>query len=185
MKRVIGWWRLRYGFCPLCNSSPPRRDCPVCEGDPHYWREADAAKRAMWRERYRAHIGCRSYDCVVARCPKVYRESEEPRSLAEVQGDLARLRSVKESFVDLPAGDFATEVSLLSVEARESELLAEESSALLREQGGDLELVLDGDAVMSGAVDAQFLATILGSGDGFGCADVFADCFGRRTEGEK
>ena len=73
------------------------RDCPVCEGDYDYWRAADAAKRAMWRERYRAHIGCRNFDCIVARCPHAY-------------------------------------------------------------------------------VD----------GDGFGCADVFADCFGtRRTEGEK
>lgn len=34
--RLRGSWRLRRGYCPLCNSSPPRPSCPVCEGRHDY-----------------------------------------------------------------------------------------------------------------------------------------------------
>jgi len=27
-----GRWRLRFGFCPLCYSSPPNKTCPICAG---------------------------------------------------------------------------------------------------------------------------------------------------------
>lgn len=50
----VGRRRLRYGFCPLCNSSPPRPDCPVCEGDRLYGSLASAEKRAVWSERWEA-----------------------------------------------------------------------------------------------------------------------------------
>ncbi len=86
-----------------------------------------------------------------------------PRTLEEVRADLGRLRDVKQAFAGLAAPDFGAEVSLLSVEARESELLAEESAALLVEEGGDAEIVLSGDAVTENSVQAGFLADMLGS----------------------
>lgn len=54
--RKLRWWRgvlrLRHGYCPLCNSSPPRKSCPVCLGDCKYGYEADSSKRLVWRERF-------------------------------------------------------------------------------------------------------------------------------------
>lgn len=30
---VRGWWRIRFGFCPICNSDAPRLDtCRFCYG---------------------------------------------------------------------------------------------------------------------------------------------------------
>lgn len=32
MRRLIGWWRMLWGFCPNCNSdSPEIWTCPVCK----------------------------------------------------------------------------------------------------------------------------------------------------------
>lgn len=47
-----GRWRLLLGFCPLCNSSPPRRICPICQGSYVYGRKHLSDRRkAKWRAR--------------------------------------------------------------------------------------------------------------------------------------
>jgi hypothetical protein len=51
-KRIKGWWRLKFGYCPLCDSSPPRKDCPICIGSYEYGQDANDAVRGLWRERY-------------------------------------------------------------------------------------------------------------------------------------
>lgn len=51
--RVSGWWRLRFGFCPLCNSSPPNPRCSVCLGHRPYGRELDPAKKEVWKARWK------------------------------------------------------------------------------------------------------------------------------------
>lgn len=33
---TLGNRRLRHGFCPGCYSSPPRPECPLCEGELQY-----------------------------------------------------------------------------------------------------------------------------------------------------
>ncbi len=45
---------LRFGWCPLCNSSPPWLDCPVCEGSVFYGHELTDRRRAAWRARWDA-----------------------------------------------------------------------------------------------------------------------------------
>lgn len=56
MKR---WWHNRktakrfrilmeYGWCPLCNSSPPAVDCPVCGGSRAYGPDLGAVETARW-----------------------------------------------------------------------------------------------------------------------------------------
>ena len=33
LMRLVGWWRLWWGFCPWCNSSAPEiYECPCCDG---------------------------------------------------------------------------------------------------------------------------------------------------------
>ena len=54
LMRFVGRRRLRYGFCPLCNSSPPNPDCPVCEGDYRYGHVLTEARRRLWRARWEA-----------------------------------------------------------------------------------------------------------------------------------
>lgn len=34
--RARGLRRLKHGFCPGCYSSPPRPECPLCEGEVEY-----------------------------------------------------------------------------------------------------------------------------------------------------
>lgn len=55
----LGRWRLRSGYCPACNSSPPQPRCLVCEGSATYgksgsqWRPAaSAADEQLWRARW-------------------------------------------------------------------------------------------------------------------------------------
>lgn len=62
MRRYIlylsGLLRLRFGFCPWCNSSPPDPACPVCLGDQKYWgKNVDENKRAVWKSRFMHEIG--------------------------------------------------------------------------------------------------------------------------------
>lgn len=59
-----GRWRLRHGFCPACNSSPPRPSCPVCEGSYEYGRHASGLggplppeTRWLWRNRWDRQAG--------------------------------------------------------------------------------------------------------------------------------
>lgn len=91
-----------------------------------------------------------------------HEDADPPRPLDVVRADLEQLRGVKTSFSRLPNRDFAAEVSMISIETRESELLAEESFALLLEGENDVEMVLDGGAVRDGAIEAGFLADVLG-----------------------
>lgn len=51
-RRLTGWWKLLFGFCPLCDSSPPKEFCYVCHGSYIYGHEASMSLRALWRERY-------------------------------------------------------------------------------------------------------------------------------------
>lgn len=57
----LGRYLLRGGYCPACNSSPPRPTCPVCRGSYDYGRHASgiggplsAADRVEWRRRWDA-----------------------------------------------------------------------------------------------------------------------------------
>jgi len=47
-----GRWRLRFGFCPLCYSSPPNKTCPICAGWYEYGGNLSDAKRDIWRARW-------------------------------------------------------------------------------------------------------------------------------------
>lgn len=55
-KRRLIWWRgilrLRHGYCPLCNSSPPDVSCQVCLGSRVYGYEATSGRRLIWRKRF-------------------------------------------------------------------------------------------------------------------------------------
>ena len=79
-----------------------------------------------------------------------------------MRAELEELQAAKAAFVNVPEDDFAAEMTVLSLEAREAELLAEESLALLLETEGDVEVVLDGGAVEGHAVEASFLSDVVG-----------------------
>lgn len=53
MTYLLGLWRLRFGWCPACNSSPPLWHCQVCEGSYAYGPALSDAKRAQWRVRWK------------------------------------------------------------------------------------------------------------------------------------
>lgn len=64
MKRLLDWimyWqgrlRLRHGWCPSCNSSPPSLDCCICFGDRDYGPRISEFTRARWA--YRWEKACR------------------------------------------------------------------------------------------------------------------------------
>lgn len=67
-----------------------------------------------------------------------------PRAIDVVRAELDELQAAKAAFAAVPEDDFAAEVTVLSLDAREAELLAEESLALLLDTDSDVELVLDG-----------------------------------------
>jgi hypothetical protein len=59
LRRLVGWWRLLNRYCPACNSSPPRPDCPVCRGSYDYGSHPSGLggpltdqERATWRARW-------------------------------------------------------------------------------------------------------------------------------------
>jgi hypothetical protein len=52
MKRLRYWrglMRLRRGYCPACNSSPPDVTCPVCLGTHAYGHDLPEYVRGIWR----------------------------------------------------------------------------------------------------------------------------------------
>jgi hypothetical protein len=49
-----GRYRLRFGFCPNCNSSPPKTSCFVCRGSHDYYPMLTAHDRMLWRARWEA-----------------------------------------------------------------------------------------------------------------------------------
>lgn len=55
--RIRARWRLRRGYCPLCNSSPPRPGCPVCEGRREYGPMAGALRKNVLLYRWRKYLG--------------------------------------------------------------------------------------------------------------------------------
>lgn len=55
-QKISGGWRLRFGFCPMCDSSPPRQDCPVCLGSYEYGHQVSADKRREWWDRYLIYV---------------------------------------------------------------------------------------------------------------------------------
>lgn len=48
---------LRNGWCPACNSSPPRQQCRVCEGSYAYGPVLTERRRRDWRMRWDALCG--------------------------------------------------------------------------------------------------------------------------------
>lgn len=52
-----GLWRLRFGLCPACYSSPPDRTCPVCAGNYAYGPRLADGVRVEWRKRFAAQVG--------------------------------------------------------------------------------------------------------------------------------
>lgn len=52
MRRLLGLWRLVWNCCPVCNSSPPRPDCPVCEGTRFYGPLLTMQTKAIWSRRF-------------------------------------------------------------------------------------------------------------------------------------
>lgn len=51
----VPWRRMRVGRCPLCNSSPPLPQCPVCEGSFQYGPQFKGRVQQVWGRRYKAH----------------------------------------------------------------------------------------------------------------------------------
>lgn len=50
--RFVYWrgiWRLRFGFCPECNSSPPDVFCWVCKGSYDYGEDLTETRKIEWR----------------------------------------------------------------------------------------------------------------------------------------
>jgi hypothetical protein len=47
--RWRGWRRITRGLCPVCCSSPPRPDCPVCRGTFAYGPRIPAEVVTRWR----------------------------------------------------------------------------------------------------------------------------------------
>lgn len=67
MNRLRYWagrYRLAWRYCPACNSSPPRPECPVCQGSYEYGTHAsglggpltDTMKR-LWLDRWNRLFG--------------------------------------------------------------------------------------------------------------------------------
>jgi hypothetical protein len=53
LKRVVGSWRLFWGFCPECNSVDERRHtCTVCNGH----RGSDNEMLKTWKQKYKAKL---------------------------------------------------------------------------------------------------------------------------------
>lgn len=48
----LGLFRLKFGFCPLCDSSPPLAKCYVCRGSLVYGHLLDDETKAEWRQRF-------------------------------------------------------------------------------------------------------------------------------------
>jgi len=61
LKAKLRWWRglmrLSYGYCPICNSSPPRKSCPVCFGSHVYGYELSTDNRLIWKNRFAVIVG--------------------------------------------------------------------------------------------------------------------------------
>ncbi len=55
-QKLSGWWRLKFGFCPMCDSSPPRNECPVCGGSYKYGHYLDKTGRKLWWDRYLFYV---------------------------------------------------------------------------------------------------------------------------------
>jgi hypothetical protein len=53
LRYANGMWRLRYGCCPVCNSSPPEPICPICHGDYRYGPRMTTTRKELWRRRFR------------------------------------------------------------------------------------------------------------------------------------
>lgn len=45
----LGRWRMRYGFCPKCYSSPPLSSCSICSGERLYGPHIRPATLKTWR----------------------------------------------------------------------------------------------------------------------------------------
>lgn len=60
-KKLIGWWRIRYGFCPLCYSSPPSKRCPVCFGSYIYGAQLTGGEKDLWWRRYLIRLRTERY----------------------------------------------------------------------------------------------------------------------------
>jgi len=53
LKRIVGSWRLFWGFCPGCYSHEDLQNvCKVCNGA----RGSDNEMLKMWKERYKAKL---------------------------------------------------------------------------------------------------------------------------------
>ena len=48
-----GRLRLRHGYCPWCESYPPRPGCPVCACSATYGAGLTIAERETWMQRWR------------------------------------------------------------------------------------------------------------------------------------
>jgi hypothetical protein len=53
-----GLWQLRFGFCPLCNSSPPYKHCPICWGNRNYGPKLSKVAKQQWKTRWLKQTGC-------------------------------------------------------------------------------------------------------------------------------
>lgn len=52
VRRALGRLALRRGWCPLCNSSPPRQNCRVCLGTRDYGPHQSTAEAQAWARRW-------------------------------------------------------------------------------------------------------------------------------------
>lgn len=53
---MLRYWKgrlwIKQGFCPYCYSSPPRTECPICEGTNKYSYGMEPGTKKIWRERW-------------------------------------------------------------------------------------------------------------------------------------
>lgn len=55
--KLVGWWRLQWGFCPWCNSSAPEIDeCDCCSGYRRPYHPPGPFTIDMWRHRFKTFM---------------------------------------------------------------------------------------------------------------------------------
>lgn len=53
---IRGKRRIRHGYCPKCNSSPPDFECTVCRGDDRYGTNVSRTQQWLWARRYKFYL---------------------------------------------------------------------------------------------------------------------------------
>lgn len=52
LKRLNAKFKIRQGYCPLCDSSPPEPNCLVCDGTGDYGSRIKEGTKELWLSRW-------------------------------------------------------------------------------------------------------------------------------------